>query len=94
MAHQKAMAPVHAALVVKDGVGIMLCGDSMAGKSTLAYACARAGWSYVTDDGTFLVRGELDRYAIGDFTNLRLRESSFSFGAGVAVFVLRSYAAE
>jgi len=76
MAHQKAMAPVHAALVVKDGVGIMLCGDSMAGKSTLAYACARAGWSYVTDDGTFLVRGELDRYAIGDFTNLRLREDA------------------
>jgi hypothetical protein len=79
MAEQKALSPVHAALVVKDGVGIMLCGDSMAGKSTLAYACARAGWGYVTDDGTFLVRGGSDRYAIGDFTSLRLREDSVRF---------------
>jgi len=76
MAEQLALAPLHAALVVKDGAGVMLCGDSMAGKSTLAYACARAGWSYVTDDGTFLVRGEIERYAIGDFTNLRLREDA------------------
>jgi hypothetical protein len=76
MAEQLALAPLHAALIVKDGTGVMLCGDSMAGKSTLAYACARAGWSYVTDDGTFLVRGESDRYAVGDFTNLRLREDA------------------
>lgn len=76
MAEQMALAPLHAALIVKDGTGVMLCGDSMAGKSTLAYACARAGWNYVTDDGTFLVRGESDRYAVGDFTNLRLREDA------------------
>jgi hypothetical protein len=79
MAEQKALAPVHAALVAKDGAGVMLCGDSMAGKSTLAFACARAGWSYVTDDGTFLVRGEADRYAIGDFSNVRLREDAVRF---------------
>lgn len=76
MAEQMALAPLHAALVVKDGTGVMLCGDSMAGKSTLAYACARAGWCYVTDDGTFLVRGDSGRYALGDFTNLRLREDA------------------
>src|SRR5215469_1692814 len=76
MVEQKALAPLHAALIAKDGVGVMLCGESMAGKSTLAYACARAGWSFVTDDGTFLVRGESDRYALGDFPNLRLREDA------------------
>jgi hypothetical protein len=79
MVEQKALAPLHAALIAKDGVGVMLCGDSMAGKSTLAYACAREGWSFVTDDGTFLVRGESDRYAIGDFPNLRLREDAVQF---------------
>jgi len=76
MAEQSALAPLHAAMIVKDGTGVMLCGDSMAGKSTLAYACAREGWSYVTDDGTFLVRGESNRHAIGDFTSLRLREDA------------------
>ncbi len=51
----------------------MFCGDSCAGKSTLAYACARAGWTYVTDDGTFLVRGRDDRCAVGDSQTIRFR---------------------
>jgi hypothetical protein len=73
LAQQRAMAPLHGALVVRNGVGVMLCGDSFAGKSTLAYACARAGWTYVSDDGTFLVRGRDDRYAIGDPFSIRFR---------------------
>jgi len=76
LAEQKALAPLHGALVVKNDVGVMLCGESMAGKSTLAYACARAGWSYVSDDGTFLVRSRSDRYAVGDFSNIRLRQDA------------------
>jgi len=51
----------------------------MAGKSTLAYACCRAGWTYVSDDGTFLVRSRSDRYAVGDFSNVRLREDAVRF---------------
>ena len=51
----------------------MFCGDSFAGKSTLAYACARAGWTYVSDDGTFLVRDRDDRFAIGDPYSIRFR---------------------
>jgi hypothetical protein len=73
LAEQWALAPLHAALVVRNGTGVMLCGDSFAGKSTLAYACARAGWTYVSDDGTFLVRDRDDRYAIGDPYSIRFR---------------------
>jgi hypothetical protein len=73
LAHQRAFAPLHGALVVRNGVGMMLCGDSLAGKSTLAYACARAGWTYVSDDAAFLVRDRDDCYAIGDSHSIRFR---------------------
>jgi len=73
LGEQRALAPLHGALVVRNGTGVMLCGDSFAGKSTLAYACARAGWTYVSDDGAFLVRGRNDRYAIGDSHGVRFR---------------------
>jgi len=70
---QRAFVALHGALVVRNGKGVMLAGDSFAGKSTLAYACARAGWTYVSDDGVFLVRGRSDRYALGDPHTIRFR---------------------
>jgi len=79
LVEQRSLAPLHAAFVVKNSTGVVLCGDSMAGKSTLAYACCREGWSYVTDDGVSLVRARPDRYAVGDYTTMRLREDSRRF---------------
>jgi hypothetical protein len=73
LAHLRAFAPLHGALVMRNETGVMLCGDSFAGKSTLAYACARAGWTYVSDDGAFLVRDRDDRYAVGDPQSIRFR---------------------
>lgn len=67
------LASIHAALVALGGRGVLLCGESFAGKSTLAYACAREGWTYVTDDGTSLIRNHRDRYAIGNSHGIRLR---------------------
>lgn len=49
--------PLHAAAVARDGVGLLLCGDSGAGKSTLTYACARRGWTLISDDSVHLVPG-------------------------------------
>ena len=79
LAQQRAFAPLHGALVMRNGSGVLLCGDSCAGKSTLAYACARTGWSYVSDDGTFLVRGRDDRFAIGDPHGIRFRPDAPGF---------------
>jgi serine kinase of HPr protein (carbohydrate metabolism regulator) len=70
------LAPVHGALVTRQGIGIALCGDSVAGKSTLAYACARSGWTLICDDGTFLIRKSTDRFAVGNPYNMRFREDA------------------
>ncbi len=50
------VTPLHAACVEFAGQGVLLCGNSGAGKSSLAYACARAGWKYISDDASYLVR--------------------------------------
>jgi hypothetical protein len=70
------LAPVHGALVVRNGQGVLLCGDSHAGKSTLAYACARAGWTFVSDDCAYLSRHRTDRYGIGNPHGIRLRDGA------------------
>jgi hypothetical protein len=76
---QKFLAPIHGACISHDGHGIALCGPSSAGKSTLAYACSRAGWTYVSDDATFLVRSESSNYAIGNCHTIRFRENTKRF---------------
>jgi len=65
--------PIHAACVELDGRGVLLCGDSGAGKSTLAYACAQSGWSYITDDCSFLVNDRTDRLVTGNCLQVRFR---------------------
>lgn len=70
------LAPIHSALVTKNGVGVALCGESFAGKSTLAYACARSGWTFVSDDGTFLIRNRTDRFGVGNPFSIRFREDA------------------
>ena len=66
---------VHAGCVALEGSGVLLCGDSGAGKSTLSYACARAGWEYITDDGSFLYDPE-HRYVVGICHQVRFRPSA------------------
>lgn len=68
--------PVHAGCVSLDGSGVLLCGDSGAGKSTLSYACARAGWTYVSDDGSFVINGREDRMVTGDCHRVRFRPAT------------------
>jgi hypothetical protein len=67
---------IHAACVEHKGCGILLCGDSGAGKSSLSYACARAGWTYVTDDASFLVNSRNDRLVVGNCNQARFRPSA------------------
>jgi len=42
--------PVHCSGVVSGGRGVLICGVSGAGKTTLAYACARTGLQVLSDD--------------------------------------------
>ncbi len=74
IANKRAVA-VHAACVRVGGRGVLLCADSGEGKSTLAYAGARSGWTYVSDDSTYLPMHSEDRLAIGNCHTMRFRPS-------------------
>ena len=64
---------MHAACVVPpNGTGLLLCGESGSGKSTLAYACARAGWTFISDD-SHLADGP-ENIISGSSNKIRLRE--------------------
>jgi len=74
-------APIHAACVSPPGeakpAGVLLCGDSGAGKSSLAYACARRGWTYTSDDASFLLRDAVGPPSVvGDAHRMRMRPES------------------
>lgn len=73
---QRWVMPVHAACVERGETGVLLCGLSGAGKSTLAWACARAGWTYVTDDGAWLLTEVADRTVLGHCHSIRFREDA------------------
>lgn len=70
---------IHAACIALNGDGLLLCGDSGAGKSTLAYASARAGWTYITDDASFLVLDRDDSLVVGNAREVRFRPSAETF---------------
>jgi len=67
---------LHAACVGQHGNGILLCGDSGAGKSTLSYACARAGWTYTSDDTSYLVNRSRVPRVIGHAHRVRFRPTA------------------
>jgi energy-coupling factor transporter ATP-binding protein EcfA2 len=67
---------LHAACVSKNGKGILLCGDSGAGKSTLSYACARAGWTYTSDDTSYLINDSAVPHVIGHSHRMRFRPTA------------------
>ena len=69
---------IHAACVSLDNNAILLCGDSGAGKSTLSYACARSGWTYTSDDGSFLVLSRAGSLVTGNCHQFRFRPTAES----------------
>lgn len=69
------LSAVHASCVSLHGRGVLLCGEAGAGKTSLAYACTRKGWTYLSDDATHIVRGRTDRKVVGRPFRIRFRES-------------------
>lgn len=76
-------APIHAACVELDGRGVLLCGESGAGKSSLSFACARTGWTFIADDASFLLNGRNDRQVVGNCHLVRFRPSAADLFAAV-----------
>ena len=88
---QRYIVPVHAACVSRNGTGVLLCGPSGAGKSTLSYACARSGWTFISDDGTWLLPDREDRAAIGRPGQARFRLDSARLFPELAGFSERAH---
>lgn len=70
---QRYVVSLHAACVARNGVAVLLCGRSGAGKSTLSVACARAGFTFLADDCTWILTGTDNPVAIGKPHQARLR---------------------
>jgi HPr Serine kinase C-terminal domain len=68
------LVTLHAACVRYRGKGILLAGNSGAGKSSLSYACARRGWTFVSDDASAFQRSSPQPKVIGHPQKFRFRE--------------------
>ena len=73
---QRDTVPVHAACVANEGRGVLLCGASGMGKTSIAFACAQAGWTYISDDATMLLQGSRMREALGKPNRFRFRPAA------------------
>ena len=73
---QRYLTRVHASCVARAGRGLLLCGESGAGKSCLAFACAQHGWDLMTDEAISLVRASRDRTVLGKPWQMHFRESA------------------
>ncbi len=75
--------PLHASCVALPHAGnankaraAVLCGPSGAGKTSLAYACARRGWTYLSGDATHLLRRGNGHTVAGRPHHIRFRVSA------------------
>lgn len=75
---QTHLTRIHAGCVARSGRGVLLCGASGAGKSCLTYACARRGWTLISDEAPSIVRRCQERIVIGKPQLIHLREGAFS----------------
>jgi hypothetical protein len=73
------VAPVHCACVVKDGMGLLIHGESGAGKSTLALSLSLSGFSYLSDDCTYVSESEGELRCWGLSAPLKLLPESVNF---------------
>jgi len=76
---ERSLTPLHAGCVARAGRGVLLIGAGGAGKSTLAYGCARRGWSFIADDAVWLVRGESNRRVLAPPHRIRLLPDAARF---------------
>jgi len=70
------VTPLHASCIALNDRAVVLCGDSGAGKTSLAYGCARRGWQYLADDAAHIVRSSNDHSVVGRPYTIRFRESA------------------
>ncbi|HEY3930545.1 MAG TPA: hypothetical protein VGL89_19385 [Candidatus Koribacter sp.] len=71
--------PLHSACVVKNGRGVLIAGESMAGKSTFSVAMAKQGFELLSDDWTYIHRGINALFARGFHLPVKLLPDAAAF---------------
>jgi hypothetical protein len=66
----------HASCVALNGRAVVLCGEGNAGKTCLAFACARRGWTYLSGDATHFLHESAEFTVAGRPFSIRMRESA------------------
>jgi hypothetical protein len=66
------LVPMHCACLERNGDGLLIAGLSGAGKSTLSVALAQNGFSYVSDDWTYMSRHQSSLVAFGTSAPVKL----------------------
>jgi len=66
------VVPVHCACLCLEGEGVLVAGISGAGKSTLSAALVQSGFDYVSDDWTYIGRGDGGLLAHGMSAHIKL----------------------
>ncbi|MDB6082638.1 MAG: serine kinase of the HPr protein regulates carbohydrate metabolism [Gammaproteobacteria bacterium] len=65
------LVPLHAACVSAGGRGILLMGESGAGKSTVALHCLQRGLEFVAEDGVFVSADTMRATGVANYVHLR-----------------------
>jgi hypothetical protein len=81
------LVPLHAACVGLNGRGLLLVGDTGAGKSTVALHCLLHGLDFLSEDSVFVLPEAMLATGVANF--LHLRKDSLRFLAGSSASQVR-----
>ena len=84
------LAPLHAGCVASNGRGVLMIGDTGAGKSTLALHCMLDGLDFLAEDAVFVSPRSLLATGTANFLHLRRDCLRFVDNASVAADVEKS----
>jgi len=84
-ARAQGLVPLHAACVGEDGRGLLLMGESGAGKSTTSLHCLLQGLEFVTEDSAFVTADTLLATGVPNFLHVRRDVLRFVPAACVAM---------
>jgi hypothetical protein len=88
-ARAQGLMPLHGACVGQDGRGLLLFGDSGAGKSTAALHCLSRGMDFLAEDAVFVTPDTMRATGIANFLHVRC-DSLDSIPASTASVIRRS----
>jgi hypothetical protein len=88
-ARSQGLMPLHGACVGSDGRGLLLIGDSGAGKSTASLHCLLRGMDFLTEDSVFVTPDTMLATGVANFLHIR-SDSLHSLPASSASLIRRS----